>query len=248
MPGIDAPPPGHVRVAVVDIGTNSTRLLIADVGPDGTDPRARPRLRVTRLGEAVDADGPLEPAAIDRVCRRPRRLRQADRRHGPRPARRPHQRRPRRRQRPRVRRPRRRPLPLDARLIPRRRGGPVHLPRRHERARPRRPRAHPRDRHRRRLDRAGPRDRAPTSPFTSPSRPASSARPSATSATTRRPRPARRAPRRLPPPDRPRASPTTSAASPDRRSPSPAPPPPAPRSTRASTPTTPRASTAIRST
>jgi len=47
-----------VRVAVVDIGTNSTRLLVADVGADGVEELDR-RSRVTRLGEGVDASGRL---------------------------------------------------------------------------------------------------------------------------------------------------------------------------------------------
>jgi len=46
------------RVAVVDIGTNSTRLLIADVGEDGLSELQRESI-VTRLGEGVDATGAL---------------------------------------------------------------------------------------------------------------------------------------------------------------------------------------------
>jgi exopolyphosphatase/guanosine-5'-triphosphate,3'-diphosphate pyrophosphatase len=41
-----------VRVAVVDIGTNSTRLLIAEVG-GGTLEEIDRRSIVTRLGEGV---------------------------------------------------------------------------------------------------------------------------------------------------------------------------------------------------
>jgi exopolyphosphatase/guanosine-5'-triphosphate,3'-diphosphate pyrophosphatase len=55
------------RVAVVDIGTNSTRLLIADVHADGTVTELDRRSRVTRLGDGVDASGRLAPAAIDRT-------------------------------------------------------------------------------------------------------------------------------------------------------------------------------------
>jgi exopolyphosphatase/guanosine-5'-triphosphate,3'-diphosphate pyrophosphatase len=59
-----------VHVAVVDIGTNSTRLLIADVDRDSGELRelAR-RSEVTRLGEGVDASGSLSDAAIDRVLK-----------------------------------------------------------------------------------------------------------------------------------------------------------------------------------
>jgi exopolyphosphatase/guanosine-5'-triphosphate,3'-diphosphate pyrophosphatase len=55
------------RVAVVDIGTNSTRLLIADVTADDSVTELDRRSRVTRLGDGVDASGRLAPEAIDRV-------------------------------------------------------------------------------------------------------------------------------------------------------------------------------------
>jgi exopolyphosphatase/guanosine-5'-triphosphate,3'-diphosphate pyrophosphatase len=54
------------RVAVVDIGTNSTRLLVADVTGDSVDEVDR-RLAITRLGEGVDARKRLLPAAVARV-------------------------------------------------------------------------------------------------------------------------------------------------------------------------------------
>jgi exopolyphosphatase / guanosine-5'-triphosphate,3'-diphosphate pyrophosphatase len=57
-----------VRVAVVDIGTNSTRLLIADVDPDdGRIEQLVRRSEVTRLGHGVDAGGSLADDAIARV-------------------------------------------------------------------------------------------------------------------------------------------------------------------------------------
>ncbi len=61
-----------MRVAVVDIGTNSTRLLIADVDPDTpTDAGAVTQLErrsvVTRLGDGVDAGGRLSQQAADRT-------------------------------------------------------------------------------------------------------------------------------------------------------------------------------------
>jgi len=58
-----------VRVAVVDIGTNSTRLLVADVRDDGVEELDR-RSVVTRLGEDVDATGRLADAAQERVFER----------------------------------------------------------------------------------------------------------------------------------------------------------------------------------
>ena len=56
-----------MRVAVVDIGTNSTRLLIAEIGDDGTVTELERRTTVTRLGQGVDASGALAPEAMERV-------------------------------------------------------------------------------------------------------------------------------------------------------------------------------------
>jgi exopolyphosphatase / guanosine-5'-triphosphate,3'-diphosphate pyrophosphatase len=55
------------RVAVVDIGTNSTRLLVADVA-DGRVSEVERRSRVTRLGRGVDLSGQLSSEAIEAVC------------------------------------------------------------------------------------------------------------------------------------------------------------------------------------
>jgi exopolyphosphatase / guanosine-5'-triphosphate,3'-diphosphate pyrophosphatase len=54
------------RVAVVDLGTNSTRLLVADVA-DGTVNELEHRTEVPRLGEGVDQSGRLSDDAIARV-------------------------------------------------------------------------------------------------------------------------------------------------------------------------------------
>jgi exopolyphosphatase / guanosine-5'-triphosphate,3'-diphosphate pyrophosphatase len=56
-----------VKVAVVDIGTNSTRLLIADVRDGRVDELDR-RTTVTRLGEGLEASGRLSDAAMARVA------------------------------------------------------------------------------------------------------------------------------------------------------------------------------------
>ena len=59
------------RLAAVDLGTNSTRLLVADV--EGDDPRtARVTtvarlMRITRLGQGVDGDRRLHPDAVART-------------------------------------------------------------------------------------------------------------------------------------------------------------------------------------
>jgi exopolyphosphatase/guanosine-5'-triphosphate,3'-diphosphate pyrophosphatase len=55
------------RVAVVDIGTNSTRLLVADVHGSTVTEIDR-RTRVTRLGRGVDLSGQLSMEAIEDVC------------------------------------------------------------------------------------------------------------------------------------------------------------------------------------
>jgi exopolyphosphatase / guanosine-5'-triphosphate,3'-diphosphate pyrophosphatase len=55
-----------VRVAAVDIGTNSTRLLVADVRDGRITDLARDT-RVTRLGEGVDERRRLLPVPIARV-------------------------------------------------------------------------------------------------------------------------------------------------------------------------------------
>jgi exopolyphosphatase/guanosine-5'-triphosphate,3'-diphosphate pyrophosphatase len=57
-----------MRVAVVDIGTNSTRLLVADVA-DGQVAEVDRRSIVTRLGRGVDTSGQLAGEAVDEVCR-----------------------------------------------------------------------------------------------------------------------------------------------------------------------------------
>ena len=54
------------RVAAVDIGTNSTRLLVADVEGDSVRELDR-RLEITRLGESVDERRILLPQSIARV-------------------------------------------------------------------------------------------------------------------------------------------------------------------------------------
>jgi exopolyphosphatase/guanosine-5'-triphosphate,3'-diphosphate pyrophosphatase len=55
-----------MRVGVVDIGTNSTRLLIADV-QDGAITELDRRSEVTRLGQGVDTAGRLADEAMERV-------------------------------------------------------------------------------------------------------------------------------------------------------------------------------------
>src|SRR5919109_4159943 len=55
------------RVAVIDMGTNSPRLLVADVA-DRHVTEVERRTRVPRLGRGVDLSGQLSAEAIEAVC------------------------------------------------------------------------------------------------------------------------------------------------------------------------------------
>jgi exopolyphosphatase / guanosine-5'-triphosphate,3'-diphosphate pyrophosphatase len=55
-----------MRVAVVDLGTNTTRLLVAEV-EDGALTEVDKQTTITRLGQGVDATGQLADEAMDRV-------------------------------------------------------------------------------------------------------------------------------------------------------------------------------------
>ena len=58
-----APP----RVASVDCGTNSIRLLVADVAPDGTLRDVVRRMEIVRLGQDIDRTGVIAPEAMERT-------------------------------------------------------------------------------------------------------------------------------------------------------------------------------------
>jgi exopolyphosphatase/guanosine-5'-triphosphate,3'-diphosphate pyrophosphatase len=55
-----------MRVGVVDLGTNSTRLLVAEVDDGRVEEVAR-HTQITRLGEGVDERRRLLPLPIARV-------------------------------------------------------------------------------------------------------------------------------------------------------------------------------------
>ena len=55
-----------MRAAVIDIGTNTTRLLVADV-TDGKVTEVERRTTITTLGEGLDATGRLADSAMGRV-------------------------------------------------------------------------------------------------------------------------------------------------------------------------------------
>ncbi len=58
-----------MHVAVIDIGTNTTLLLICTIDKSGTIIPVRHEQRVPRLGQGVDASGLLLDEAMDRVVR-----------------------------------------------------------------------------------------------------------------------------------------------------------------------------------
>ncbi len=57
----------RLRLAGVDIGTLTCRLLIADLSPEGKLAEVRSERRILRLGEGVDQTKQLSVAAMDRV-------------------------------------------------------------------------------------------------------------------------------------------------------------------------------------
>ncbi|RZS61832.1 Ppx/GppA phosphatase [Xylanimonas ulmi] len=59
--------PSARRVAAVDCGTNSLRLLVADVGADGSLSEVARRTTIVRLGQGVDRTGELAPDALERT-------------------------------------------------------------------------------------------------------------------------------------------------------------------------------------
>jgi exopolyphosphatase / guanosine-5'-triphosphate,3'-diphosphate pyrophosphatase len=60
--------PGPQRVAAIDCGTNSLRLLIADIDPARSKlADVQRRMEIVRLGEGVDATGRLASAALART-------------------------------------------------------------------------------------------------------------------------------------------------------------------------------------
>jgi len=60
--------PGRRRVAAIDCGTNSLRLLIADIDPGrGEMVDLHRQMEIVRLGQGVDATGRLAPEALART-------------------------------------------------------------------------------------------------------------------------------------------------------------------------------------
>jgi exopolyphosphatase/guanosine-5'-triphosphate,3'-diphosphate pyrophosphatase len=57
-----------MRVATVDIGTNTVLLLVADRKQDGSLEAVTERATITRLGAGVDRSRRFDPQAVERTC------------------------------------------------------------------------------------------------------------------------------------------------------------------------------------
>ncbi|WP_106402948.1 Ppx/GppA phosphatase family protein [Actinocorallia populi] len=68
------------RVAAIDCGTNSVRLLIADIGEELRD--VEREMRIVRLGQGVDETGELAPEALERTFKEMRAYAELIERHG----------------------------------------------------------------------------------------------------------------------------------------------------------------------
>ncbi len=73
---------GGQRIAVADLGTNSTRLLVADLLSEGELVKVERLSEVTRLGQDVDSSGRLADEAMERVHDCLARYREVADRHG----------------------------------------------------------------------------------------------------------------------------------------------------------------------
>jgi exopolyphosphatase/guanosine-5'-triphosphate,3'-diphosphate pyrophosphatase len=71
-----------MTIAALDLGTNSTRLLIADRRADGTLDTHDRRNMITRLGQGVGSTGRLAPEAVERTLAALRGYRVEMDRHG----------------------------------------------------------------------------------------------------------------------------------------------------------------------
>ncbi|HTK17088.1 MAG TPA: Ppx/GppA phosphatase family protein [Acidimicrobiia bacterium] len=65
-----------MRIAALDLGSNSFHLLVADVHPDGTFEAVTREKEMLRLGDEVARDGRISPSTADRAVASIRRLRQ----------------------------------------------------------------------------------------------------------------------------------------------------------------------------
>jgi len=73
--GHPSPYPGAVRVAAVDLGSNSFHLVIADVHPDGSFSPISAEKEMLRLGDVVSREGMITPEAATAAVATMRRFR-----------------------------------------------------------------------------------------------------------------------------------------------------------------------------
>src|SRR5205809_3293350 len=66
----------EMRIAALDLGSNSFHLLVADVHPDGTFEAVTREKDMLRLGDEVAREGRITPPTADRAVASVRRLRQ----------------------------------------------------------------------------------------------------------------------------------------------------------------------------
>jgi exopolyphosphatase / guanosine-5'-triphosphate,3'-diphosphate pyrophosphatase len=60
---------GPIRYSVIDVGTNSVKLLLAERRTDGSWTTISDRAEVTRLGEGIEATGAIATNALERTVR-----------------------------------------------------------------------------------------------------------------------------------------------------------------------------------
>jgi len=65
-----------MRIAALDLGSNSFHLLVADVHPDGSFEAVAREKEMLRLGDDVTRDGRISPVAADRAVGSVRRMKQ----------------------------------------------------------------------------------------------------------------------------------------------------------------------------
>ncbi|GAA1861128.1 Ppx/GppA phosphatase family protein [Myceligenerans crystallogenes] len=70
------------RVAAIDCGTNSIRLLVAEIDDDGALLELDRRMEIVRLGQGVDRTGELHPEALERTLAATRQYAEIIRSHG----------------------------------------------------------------------------------------------------------------------------------------------------------------------
>ena len=58
----------EMRIGVIDVGSNTTRLLVADAAPDGLDPLETQKVRLA-LGEEIERHGAVSAVHVAAVAK-----------------------------------------------------------------------------------------------------------------------------------------------------------------------------------